>query len=75
MGSIKEINIKNRTYYFFNDMIIINNFNSNVLKIDEKSYKNNDIYYIEYITIKDIGNYESIYGVIPLNIIIGEVDG
>ena len=75
MGSIKEINIKNRTYYFFNDMIIINNFNSNVLKIDEKSYKNIDIYYIEYITIKDIGNYESIYGVIPLNIIIGEVDG
>ena len=36
MGSIKEINIKNRTHYFFNDMINIKNFDSNLLKIDKK---------------------------------------
>ena len=29
MGSIKEINIKNRTYYFFDDMINIKNFDQN----------------------------------------------
>ena len=51
MVSIKEINIKIRTYYFFGDMINIKNFDSNVLKIYKKSYKNIAIYYIGYITI------------------------
>ena len=46
MGKIKEINIKNRAYYLFNDKINIKNFDSNLLKIDKKSYKNTDIYYI-----------------------------
>ena len=41
MGEAKELNIKNRTYYFLNDMIDIINFQSNLLKIDKKSYKNN----------------------------------
>ena len=53
MGNIKEINIKNRTYYFFNDMINIKDFDPNLLKIDKKLYKNIDIYYIGYITVKD----------------------
>ena len=44
MGNIKEIKIKNRTYYFFNDMINIKDFDSNLLKIDKKSCKNIDIY-------------------------------
>ena len=53
MGNIKEINIKNRTYYFFDDMINIKDFDPNLLKIDKKSYKNINIYYIGYITVKD----------------------
>ena len=53
MGNIKEINIKNRTYYFFEDMNNIKDFNPNLLKIDKKSYKNIGIYYIGYITIKN----------------------
>ena len=53
MGNIKEINIKNRTYYFFDDMINIKDFDPNLLKIDKKSYKNIDIYYIGYVTMKD----------------------
>ena len=57
MGRVKEINIKNRTYYFFNDMINIRVFDSNLLKIDKKSYKNIDIYYIGYILIKKIDDY------------------
>ena len=40
MGSIKDINIKNRTYYFYDDMINIKNFDSILLKIDKKSFKN-----------------------------------
>ena len=54
MGSIKKISIKNRTYDFFNDMINIKNFDSNLLKIDKKSYKNIAIYYIGYMTIKKL---------------------
>ena len=53
MENIKEINIKYRTYYFFDDMINIKDFDSNLLKIDKKSYKNIDIYYIGYITMKN----------------------
>ena len=74
MGNIKEINIKNQTYYFFNDMININDFDPNLLKIDKKSYKNIDIYYIGYITVKD-SNYVKINTVNPLYLIISEVDG
>ena len=53
MGEVKEINIKNQTY-FFDDMIDIRNFHSCLLKIDKKSYKDIDIYYIGYITIKKL---------------------
>ena len=51
MGQDKEINIKNHSYYFFNDIINIRKFHSNLLKIDKKPYKDFDIYYIGYITI------------------------
>ena len=74
MGNIKEINIKNRTYYFLDDMINIKDFDPNLLKIDKKSYKNIDIYYIGYITMKD-SDYVKIKLVNPLYLIISEVDG
>ena len=74
MGNIKEINIKNRTYYFFDDMINIKDFDPNLLKIDKKSYKNIDIYYIGYITMKD-SDYVKIKNVNPFYLIISEVDG
>ena len=73
MGNIKEINIKNRTYYFSDDMINIANF-ANLLKIDKKSYKNIDIYYIRYIIMND-SDYVKINSVNPLYLIIDEVDG
>ena len=53
MGSIKQINIKNRIYYFYNDIIDIETFDSNMLKLDEKSYKDLDIYNLGYVTIKE----------------------
>ena len=43
MGEVKEINIKNQSYYFFDDMIDIRNFHSNLLKVDKKSHKDIDI--------------------------------
>ena len=44
MGNIKQINIKNRTYYFHNNIINIEEFDSNLLKIDQKLYKDIDTY-------------------------------
>ena len=75
MVQVREVNIKNRTYYFFDDMINIEVFDPDLLKIDKKTYKNIDIYYIGYITIKNIDDYEYIYSVNPLYLIIDEVDG
>ena len=56
-------------------MINIEDFDSSLLKIDQKLYKNTDIYYIGYITIKRISDYHSINSVNPLCFIIGKVDG
>ena len=74
MRNIKEINIKNRTFYLFDDMINIKDFDSNSLKIDKKSYKNIDINYIGYIRMED-SDYVKINNVNPLHLIIGKVDG
>ena len=39
-----------RTYYFYNDLINIKNFNNNNLKLDKKDVLGNDVYYIGCIT-------------------------
>ena len=67
--------IKNRTYYFYNDMINLKNFNSNLLKIGKKHYKRISIYYIAYITIKKIDDCENIYSVNPLYLIVNYANG
>ena len=74
MGNIKQIDIKNRTYYFFVDMIYVKDFDPNLLKADKKSYKNTDVYYIDYITVKD-SDYVKINSPNPLYLIISEVVG
>ena len=53
MGNIKQISIKNRTYYFFYDIINIKDFDSSLLKINKKSCANIGIYNIAYITVKN----------------------
>ena len=73
MRSIKEINIKNWTYNFFDDMINITNFDPKLLKVDKKPYKKTDIYYIRYITIKD-SDYVKINSVNSLYLVINEID-
>ena len=75
MGEIKQINIKNRTYYSYNDIIDIKHFDEWLLKIDKKSYKNIGIYNIGYITIKKIDDYENIYSVNPLYLTITHASG
>ena len=71
MGQVKQINIKNCAYYFSGDM----ECDSNLLKIGKKLYKYTNMYYIGYIAIKKIDDYENIYTVNPLYLIIGKIDG
>ena len=74
MGSTKQINIKDRTYYFYND-IDIKTFGSNNLKLDKKTYKDLDIYNIGYVTIKKIGDCYDVNSVNPLYLRIDNASG
>ena len=73
MGNTKQINTKNRTYHFFNDVFNIKDFDPSLIKIDKTSYINIGIYHIGYITIKSISDCEIINSVNPLYLMIGEV--
>ena len=75
MGKVKQIEIKHRTFHFYNSIISLKNFESNLLKIDRKHYKGIDIYYIGYITMKKIGDCENIHSVNPLYLIINDAGG
>ena len=75
MGSIKEINIKERTYYFYNDIIDIETFDSKNLKLDKKTYKDLDIYNIGYVTIKKTGDCYDVNSVNPLYLRIHNASG
>ena len=84
MGKVKDLNIKNRTYYHF-DIIDIKKFESNLLKIDKKSHRDFDIYYTGYNMIKKLSNcncncdcncdYKNIYSANPLYLIIHSATG
>ena len=73
-NKVKDIHIKNRTYYFSDDIINIKNFDPNNIKIDGKSYKDILVYYIGYVAIKD-SKCVKIKSVNPLYHIFGKVDG
>ena len=75
MGKFKEIEIKNRTYYFYNDIINLKNFDSNLLKIDKKHHKGINVYCIGYITIKQIDDCENIYSVNPFYLLVHHASG
>ena len=70
MGIVKQIDITNQTYYFYNDVINIKKSDSKLLKIDKKSCKDIGIYNIGYITVKKIDDYENIYSVNHLYLIV-----
>ena len=70
----KDIDTKIRTYYFFDDIINIKNFDPSNIKIDEKSCKDILIYYIGYMTIRN-SKYVKINGANPLYLIFGNDNG
>ena len=75
MGEFKEIKIKNRGYYFCDNMINIKNFHSNLLKVDKKSHEDIDICYIGYFMTKKFSDYENIHSVNSLCLVIHSATG
>ena len=75
METTKQINIKNQTYYFYNDITDIKTFDLNMLKLDKKTFKNLDIYNTGYVTKKKIGSGYDINSVNPLYLRISNVNG
>ena len=72
MEITKHMNIKNRTYYFHNDLMKFFDFDSNMLKLDKKTFKGINIYYIGYVTKKEeykINSVNSLY------LLIYKIDG
>ena len=70
MDTTKQINIENWTYYFYNDIIDLENFDAKLLKIDEKSYKDINIFNIGYVTKKKIINCKNINSVNTLYLVL-----
>ena len=75
MGVVKQIHIKNRTYYFYNDITDLKNFDARLLKVDKKLHKNIGIYNIGCIAVKKIDDCENIYSVNPLHLLINHASG
>ena len=75
MGEVKQINTKNRVFYFYKDIIDLKNLDARLLKIDKKSFKDIGIYNIGYITIKKIDDCENINSMNPLYLLIDHASG
>ena len=73
-NKVKDIEIKNRTYYFFNVIINKENFDPNNIKIDEKPWKDILIYYAGYVTIKD-WKYVKMNSENPVYLVFHKVNG
>ena len=72
MVTIKQLNIKNRTYYFYDDLINLKDFDPKLLKLDKKQSMDISSYYIDYVTKKPEYNINSVN---PLYLLISELYG
>ena len=75
MVKVKQINIKNHSYYFYNDVINLKDFDGSLLKVDKKDSNEIDVYHISYVTVKEIVNCNNINSVNPLYLMINEMIG
>ena len=75
MGEIKQINIKNRTYYFYNDIINLDEFDGSKIKVDGKNFNDTDIYYLGSEYKKKITECNEINSVNALYFTIKDMNG
>ena len=72
MGEIKKENIKNWTYYFYNDRTDLKSFDAKLSTIDKKNYKDIDIFFIGYVTVKKNDDCNNINSPNPLYLMLDE---
>ena len=72
MTTVKQMNMKNRTYYFYNDLNNAKDFDARLLKLDKKTSMNLGIYYIGYVTKKPVYNVDIVN---PLYLLVNRIDG
>ena len=75
MGTTKEINIKNPTYYYYNDIIDLDEFDESEIKADKKDFNDIDIYYLGYEYKKKITECNIIRSVNPFYLRILGIKG
>ena len=75
MGELKIINIKNRSYYFYNDIINLDEFDGSKIKAARKNFNDIDIYYLGCEHKKKITEYNEINSVNPLYLRIKDMKG
>ena len=75
MGEIKQINIKNQIYYFYNDIINLDEFDGSKIKVDRKNFNDINVYYLGYEYKKNITECNEINSVnLWYLIIFGDTD-
>ena len=75
MGELKQRNIKNRAYYFYNDIINLDQFDESKIKVDKEDFNDIDIYYLGYEHKKKISECDVINSVNPLYLRIVDMKG
>ena len=75
MVQTKQIDIKNRTYYFYNDVIILDEFDGSKIKVDKKDFNDIDVYYLGYEHKKKITECDKINSISPLCLRIKDMKG
>ena len=66
MVETEQIDIKNRTYCFYNDVINLDEFDGSKIKVDKKDVSDIDIYYLGYEHKKKITESDKINSINPL---------
>ena len=75
----KQLNIKNKSHYFYHDLINLSKFIMNNLKLDKKTWRDTDIYYISYVDknkLEDwcVNSINPLYLMIKVCCFVGEKD-
>ena len=75
MGEIKQIHIKNRTYYFYSDIINVKNFDAELLRLTKNHTKTLVFTKLGILERKKIDKCNNIHSVNPLHLLIDHANG
>ena len=75
MGETKQINIKSQAYYFYNDIINVDEFDGSKIKVDRKNFNGIDIYYLGFEYKKKFSEFNKMNRINPLHLEIKDIKG